>query len=135
MFRRLFLSQWYLAQALWVLILLARLLAVSFFLLRFLTSLSIQGRELMSRIMRRGTNVFNVSSNLETQLSQLRLMSGIPTESLTMPIRLIKITKFEPKPHCLFDEPSHCMLVVICLNVSCGNAPVLFQSIPQQHSL
>ena len=38
----------------------------------------------MSRIMRRGTNVFNVSSNLETQLSQIRLMSGIPTESLTM---------------------------------------------------
>ena len=60
MFRRLFLSRRYLAQALWVLILLARLPAVSFFLLRFITSLSIQGGELMSRKMRRGTNVFNV---------------------------------------------------------------------------
>ena len=88
MFRRLFLSRRYLAQALWVLILLARLLAVSFFLLRFITSLSIQGGELMSRIMRQGTNVFNVSSDLETQLSQIRLMSGIPTESLTMSMRL-----------------------------------------------
>ena len=65
-----FRSRRYLAQALWVLILLDRLLAVSLFLLRFFYLLSIQGGELMSRIMRRGTNVFNVSSNLETQLSQ-----------------------------------------------------------------
>ena len=36
--------------------------------------------KLMSRIMRRGINVFNVSSSLETmQLSQIRLMSGMPT--------------------------------------------------------
>ena len=87
MLRRLFLSLRYLAQALRVLIRLARLLAVSLFLLRFITSLSIQGGESMSRIMRRGTNVFYVSSNLETQLSQIRLMSGIPTESLTMSMR------------------------------------------------
>ena len=81
MFRKLFLSRRFLTQALWVLILLVRLLSV--FLLRFITSLSIQGGELMSRIMRRATFVFNVSSNLESQLSQIRLMSGIPTESLT----------------------------------------------------